>query len=89
VIFKTLTGKVALGRGGERACQLPPGTARYRDILLVVLTLTTGALDAVTFSGWARSSAVSSRATWRCSAWPPAWSGPPGCQGRGNSCKIC
>jgi uncharacterized membrane protein YoaK (UPF0700 family) len=49
VIFKTLTGKVALGRGGERAGQLRPGTARYRDILLVVLTLTTGALDAVTF----------------------------------------
>jgi uncharacterized membrane protein YoaK (UPF0700 family) len=46
---KTLTGKVALGRSGERAGQLTPSTARYRDILLVVLTLTTGALDAVTF----------------------------------------
>jgi uncharacterized membrane protein YoaK (UPF0700 family) len=48
VIFKTLTGKVALG-GGERAGRLPPDTAGYRDIFLVVLTLTTGTLDAVTF----------------------------------------
>jgi uncharacterized membrane protein YoaK (UPF0700 family) len=40
----------AFERGGGRAGLPPPGTAaRYRDILLVVLTLTTGALDAVTF----------------------------------------
>jgi uncharacterized membrane protein YoaK (UPF0700 family) len=49
VIFRTVTGKVALGRGGERAGQLPPPTARYLDILLVVLTLTTGTLDGVTY----------------------------------------
>ena len=45
MIFKSLAIRTALQRGGE-----PPSAAeRHRDILLIVLTLTTGALDAVTF----------------------------------------
>ena len=44
-----MNGPIRTMRRGGRPGQPPPGAARYRDILLVVLTLTTGALDAVTF----------------------------------------
>jgi uncharacterized membrane protein YoaK (UPF0700 family) len=48
VIFKARKGDAALQRDAGPG-DPPPGAVRYRDNLLVVLTLTTGALDAVTF----------------------------------------
>jgi uncharacterized membrane protein YoaK (UPF0700 family) len=49
MIFKALTAKAVLTPGDGPPGGPAPAAERYRDILLVVLTLTTGALDAVTF----------------------------------------
>ena len=49
MIFKALAGKTVPQRGDGPPGRPPLAAERYRDILLVVLTLTTGALDAVTF----------------------------------------
>ena len=49
MIFKALTARAPLHTGDELPGGPPPGAVRYRDVLLVVLALTTGALDAVTF----------------------------------------
>jgi uncharacterized membrane protein YoaK (UPF0700 family) len=48
-IFKGLRNKAGLGGPGEAAHEPPPRPARGRDALVVVLTLTTGAVDAVSF----------------------------------------
>ena len=47
-IFKGLRGQAALERHGE-ATREPPRAVRFRDALIVALTLTTGALDAVSY----------------------------------------
>jgi uncharacterized membrane protein YoaK (UPF0700 family) len=44
MIFRALTARAAHLSGDD-----PAAAARYRDLLLIVLTLTTGTLDAVTF----------------------------------------
>ncbi len=76
MIFKALTAKATRQQGDGSPVGTPPAAERYRDVLLVVLTLTTGAPPA---------DIRPTPAAWRCAgsrrtpgAAPASWSPPTG-----------
>ena len=70
-MFKGLRDKARCDARGE-ASREPPRPARCRDALVVVLTLTTGALDAVSYLRLGKVFSSVITGTSRCWVWPRA-----------------